>query len=647
MPALLALPAHGLVLAASAASTASTASAARPGGFDPASTLGWAVPLLLAAPLVAYVVVLFSVRGRRAASNLALLTAAVVLADTLLIGWARLRQPSPYQVAYQWINIPIAVTGDQRFQAFGVDLAFRIDHSTLLALVVVLSVFLGCLAWHRVTGRGEQGPIRFQANALLLMLGTVGVLISGDLTELLAFWLLTAVATYLLLGHRWGTEAAGWRGRVALAVPAIGDVALLCALGVLYSRFGQLNPDKLFPVLHTSVGVGLRSLTLTAVLLIVAIVARAAVWPFTVWQTATVDAPAGAVALVAGVWPPVAGMLLLRVLPLIGGAGVQAPRTAGYWLGVAAVVGPLLALVGVELRRSLLLASSGAVALALLGILFPASTAVAFGSLMAAAAGRSAALLAAASASSAMRTVDLREMGGAWTRMRGTAVGILIAALAMALAGAGAFALRPRSLAWLALGIGLALVALAVGRVYLVVAHGELRRRRAFEPGRVREAAAGAVGSALAVGLLGLVAAVLGFFTPWVAFLQSGAQAVAGMGTNVLWVASLLIGAAAAGLLFWYRRADGLDLAARLAQLTAGLWVLAVARYDRFLGRPGRRAIEGAETVGLPAVESGVARALLGTGGLADRALPWVPAVLGLAVVLAVAFGLLAPGIRR
>ena len=51
----------------------------------------------------------------------------------------------------------------------------------------------------------------------------------------------------------------------------------------------------------------------------------------------------------------------------------------------------------------------------------------------------------------------------------------------------------------------------------------------------------------------------------------------------------------------------------------------------------------------MPAVESGVGRALSSTGslaGLAERRLPWVPTVVGLAVILAVVFGLLAQGLR-
>ena len=47
---------------------ASSASSARPGGFDPASTLSWSVPLLLLAPLFGFVVVITG-PARRAESR--------------------------------------------------------------------------------------------------------------------------------------------------------------------------------------------------------------------------------------------------------------------------------------------------------------------------------------------------------------------------------------------------------------------------------------------------------------------------------------------------------------------------------------------------------------------------------------------------
>src|SRR5262249_36778282 len=162
------------------------------------------------------------------AANVAMATMVVMLLATLLVGWARVRQSAPYKSSYQWINILVASTGDQRLQRFGIDLAFRIDHLALTALFTVIAILIASLA-----GRGEQGPVRYHVNTLLFALGAGGVLVSSDLGELVAFWLLTGLGTYLLLGHRWGTEGAGRRGQVALAFPFVGDVALLCGVALL------------------------------------------------------------------------------------------------------------------------------------------------------------------------------------------------------------------------------------------------------------------------------------------------------------------------------------------------------------------------------------------------------------------------------
>lgn len=607
------------------------------------------MPLILAAPLVGYVLLLGSVRSRRGAANVAMTTIVVMLLTTVLVAWARIHQSSPYKTAYQWINITVAFTGEQRFQGFGVDLAFRLDHAALTALVAVLLILIACMAWHRVAGRGEQGPVRYHVNILLFALGAAGVLVSGDLAELLAFWLLTGLGTYLLLGHRWGTEGAGQRGRVALAIPFVGDMALLCGVGILYSRFGTLTLDNLFPALTTTPGVGLKSLTAAAVLLFVAAAIRASIWPFTAWQTATVDAPAASVAAVAGVWPVLAGSLMLRTLPLMGAAGVQAPRIAGYTLGVAAVVAPLLGLMGAELRRSILLASSGAVALTLLGVLYQPSVSIAFTALVAAAAARAGMLLAATAAAGAMRTVDMRATGGGWQRMPGTSAALLVAAAVLSLAGVGTVMTRGSGPAGIALGAGLALVALSAFRPYFAVAHGPLRRRRAFEPERVREVPAAVVLAAdvcLAMGVVALSATLL---TGWIGFLGAGGQAVV-MGTNVLWLIAPLVGVLAAIVAFGTRKDQGLLVGTRLGEQAGAFWEQVGGLYDRLVARPGYQVVHGVEDVGVPAVEVGVGRAITAAGGLAgsaERSLPWLPTVLALAVVLAAAFALMGQGLGR
>jgi NADH:ubiquinone oxidoreductase subunit 5 (subunit L)/multisubunit Na+/H+ antiporter MnhA subunit len=623
---------------------ASSASAARPGGFDPAGTLGWSVPLILLAPLFGFVIVLTGVRGRRAASNVTVLTALVMLGATLLVGWARFHQGAPYRIAFQWINVPVSFTGDQRFQGFGVDLAIRIDRYALAGLAAGLVVFLATLIWHRVAGAREPGQVRYHVSVLLLMLSAAGVLVSTDLAELFAFWAVSGFASYLLLGQRWGLESSARGSQVALALPFLGDMSLLSAVGLLYSRFASLDLDRLPPMLHSTPGVGLKSLTVAALLLLGAIFVRACLWPFTAWLTASADAPPAVLALVSAVWPILAGSLLLRALPFVGAAGPQAPRAAGYAFAVAAVAGPLLGLVGTELRRSLLLASSGAVALALLTVLYPASAAAGLTGLLAVALGRAGALLSGSVAAGAMRTVDLRQMGGAGRIMRGTAAALICSVAAFSLGPVAAAAWRPRSLAWIALGAGLFLVALAGFRVALAVATGPLRRRRAFEPGRVREGPISLAVAALLLGVLGLAAAGLAFFTGWLAYLGARPQDVPSVGTYVLWLAVVLVGVAVAAVAFGLRKDSSLALAGLLGARLGTAWTTGEAIAARFLARPGLAIVNGVEGVGLPAVEGGAGRAAASAGRLAGRPLPWIAVAMVAAVGLALIVGLVATG---
>ena len=142
---------------------------------------------------------------------------------------------------------------------------------------------------------------------------------------------------------------------------------------------------------------------------------------------------------------------------------------------------------------------------------------------------------------------------------------------------------------------------------------------------------------------------MLAYVPGWIRFLGAGGQTVGGLGTNVLWVLAPLAGAAAAAWAFMLRKDPALALCARLGERFGVVWDQAGTLYERFVARPGATAVGAVEDVGVPAVETGVGRALTGAGGLAgfaERSLPWVPTVLGLAVVLAVVFGLITQGLR-
>ena len=172
--------------------------------------------MLVIAPLAAFVVAVSGVRTRRSASNLAMLGAFVSLGATLLVGWGLFRKGVPFVASYQYLNVPVVFSGPANFQGFGIDIVLRVDHLTVVALLVVEMCVIGGLGWHRLMGRVESGAARFHAIVSVFLFGCVGTLVSYDLAELFAFWGLSGAATYLLLAHRWGVDGpAGLSGLAA------------------------------------------------------------------------------------------------------------------------------------------------------------------------------------------------------------------------------------------------------------------------------------------------------------------------------------------------------------------------------------------------------------------------------------------------
>lgn len=615
--------------------------------FNPANTLFWSVPLLVILPVVGLVLLLTGARTRRGAAWLAGVTLFVTLLDLALVTWARFGQRLPYRSTQQWINVSVAFTGDSRFQGFGIDLTFRVTHMVLAFLCALLLVGMACVSWQRLAGRQEQGPVRTMASLLLFVVGATGALLSGDLAELTGFWLVTGAASFFLLGSRWGTEEGGRAAHVALALPFVGDLALLGGVAFLFSKFGATDVDKLLPMYNHTAGVDARAMGVVGLLLLGAVMVRAAVWPFTPWQTATVDAPPALSALVTAVWPLLAGHLLWLNLPLFAAGGLLTPRITAWALAVAAVAGPVLALLSFELRRAAVLASSGAVALCLLAIVYPGSATPALVGLLAVGGGRAALLLAGGWIVPALRTTDLREMGEGRRRMpRATAV-LAGGALAATAAGVASAAGRSQGLAWIAVALGLGLVGFALGRLWAVVGVRALPRRRAFEPSRVRDASDGVTTSMAVCVLVGLAGAVAAFVPIATGFLVSSRPAPPAASSSLAWLLPPAVGVAL-GILAQTAAGDrSLALSARVGELMWSIWTLAGALWRQLAAGAALRVLRAIEIRGLPAIEGWTGRALTSSAVLALRSAPYAPAVFVAAVVIGVVLGVVGLGGSR
>jgi NADH-quinone oxidoreductase subunit L len=600
------------------------------------------------------------VRTRRSASNLAMFGAVVMLAATLLVGWGLAKKAAPFLASYQYINLPIASTGPSNFLAFGIDIVLRVDHLTVAALAVLELAVIGALGWHRVMGRGEPGAARFHALVSLLLFGCAGALVSNDLAELFAFWGIAGAATYLLLAHRWGVDGPAFSSRIALALPFATDLSLLCGIGLLYSRYGELDLTALVRILHTASGWTVKALVVASVLLFVGVAGRLALWPVHSWVTRTAaDAPPAALAMTQAAWSVVAIVVLYRLMPIAGASNPQTLRALLYVCGVAAVVAPLLALVTNEPRRAIALLGCGIAAIGAAVVVhgfqkagFTSTFAIAgVACVLAAAPARVAGTLAASAVAGAMRTDDISEMGDAWRRMRASALMLLVAGLVLALSATGALAaaVSSGSLLGLVLGEAVVLVSLGAFRIFFAIAIGPLRRRRAFEPDRVREAPAGSLVWAY---LLALVAAALVAATTLRAtldFLDVGHKHNA-LNTTAYawWVAAALVGLVAAAIAFRLSR-DGAvraswGIGSRVERLTA----FALLGVNRFVIAPSV-GIAAGTSEWIPSRDDALGRSTVVTGRLFLTITRWpvLPALILLAVLLAAVVAFVSPGVFR
>ncbi len=612
---------------------------------------------MVIAPLASFVIAVSSVRTRRGSVNTAMFGALVTLAATLLVGWGLAKRSTGFTASYVYLTANVGLNGPTAFQNFEVDIVLHADHLSVVALAVIELCLIGVLGWHRIAGRNEPGPARFQALMSAFLFGCVGTLLSTDLAELFTFWALTGGATYLMLAHRWGDEAAARSGRIALALPFLTDLFLLCGIAVLYSRYGQQNLSLLVPVLHTTAGWTVRQIAVASVLLFVGVAGRMALWPLHSWLTQTATtAPPAASAIAAAAWPVVGATVMYRLLPIFVNSNADTMRWFVIACGMSAVLASLYSLVSMEPRKALILAGAGVTAvgaaITIRGFQYHGFTFAVAGlaCVYAAAPARAAGELAASNIPNAMRTDDMREMGDAWRRMRSSAGVLLGVAIAFGVSAAGALAVGVDSRARFGMTLGEAVfvVALAAMRVFLATSSGPLRRRRAFEPDRVRDAARASLGWPYWLVLGSLVLAAMSLVPAWLTFLDNGKHATATAAAYALWVAIAAAGLAAAALSIGGNKDGSLRASSWLSLLPERLESAGQNVLSRYVVNPAVRIVESTERA-VPAADAAVARISHISGRYTVAALHSgdVGVLVVMAVLLSLLVALLSPGVLR
>jgi NADH-quinone oxidoreductase subunit L len=385
--------------------------------------------------------------------------------------------------------------------------------ATVSLAVVLVSLFVQVYAIAFM--RREDGVVRFFTVLLFATFAMSGVVLSLSLFEMLFFFGMVTLSTYLMIGHWWQREEATAAAIRAFIVSLLGDLALLTAVAYIYFRFTELNFQTLAGQ-YTGGKVSANGLFIMAILVFIAAAAKSAIFPLHVWLPGSAQAPAPAAALIHSAGSALCGVYLIaRTYALfhVSPRGLALLAIAG---GVSALLGVLWALFQDNLKRAIAYTTMGELGLMVLALGIGAYGAGVF-QIFTNAWPKALLFLAAGVIIRELRTERLSEMGGLWQRMRFTGVVMLIAVVAAA-------GIPPFSTFWskdaimskaLDLGSPLAIAvvvavtflgAMALVRIFALVFSGETARRRRFEPERIRD-----VGGRLAFAMSVLaIASVIG-----------------------------------------------------------------------------------------------------------------------------------------
>ncbi|MFN2310250.1 MAG: proton-conducting transporter membrane subunit, partial [Gammaproteobacteria bacterium] len=328
-------------------------------------------------------------------------------------------------------QMPVA-TSHAWIEAAGLSFGFRLDGLSLLftGLILVIGLLIVVYARYYLSPNDSMG--RFFAYMMMFMGAMLGVVLSENMINLVIFWELTSLASFLLISYWQHRKEARYGARLALAITGAGGLALLGGVLILGHIVGSY---ELTDVLASGELIKNHELYAPALILILlGVFTKSAQFPFHFWLPNAMAAPTPVSAYLHSATMVKAGIFLLaRFFPALAGTElwVIIVSTAGL---ITFLLGAYTALFRHDLKG--LLAYSTISHLGLITLLFG------FGTPLAAVAGifhiinhatfKASLFMVAGIVDHETGTRDMRRLGGLIKCMPHTAALGIIAAMAMA-----------------------------------------------------------------------------------------------------------------------------------------------------------------------------------------------------------------------
>ncbi len=310
---------------------------------------------------------------------------------------------------------------------FGLDFGVYVDGLSASVLLMVAIVALMVFVYATGYMHGDPRYPWFFAVFSLFTCSMFALVTSANLLQLMVFWEVMGLCSYLLIGFWFEREEARRASIKAFLTTRVGDMGFLLGVVVLLARVGTLD----IPVLMRAGETTARPVLLIACLLLFCgAVGKSAQFPLHIWLPDAMAGPTPVSGLLHSATMVAAGVFLVaRMYPVFEVSGAL-PFVAGAGIA-SAVFGASLALTETDIKRTLAYSTMSQLGymMAALGMggyvaaVFHLITHGFFKSLL---------FLSAGSVIHGSETQDVREMGGLAKTMKITSIVYLVGALALA-----------------------------------------------------------------------------------------------------------------------------------------------------------------------------------------------------------------------
>ena len=321
----------------------------------------------------------------------------------------------------------------------GIEIGLLIDNLSALLLLLVSFLCLLIAIYSAGYMHDEEGKPRYYAEIALFTAGMLGTVSANNFFQLLIFWEVMGVCSYLLIGFWYKKPEAASAAKKAFLVTRIGDVLFLIGIIVLFVTFNTFN---ILEIQESADQIPVHLVAIVPLLLFGGAVGKSAQFPLHVWLPDAMEGPTTVSALIHAATMVKAGVYLTaRSFPLIANSP-DATLVVAVIGGFTAFFAATMALVAMDIKRVLAYSTISQIGYMMLGLgagaylyhhghealgytfaIFHLVNHAFFKALL---------FLGSGSVIHSVGTNDMRQMGGLHKHMKVTSITMLVGALSIA-----------------------------------------------------------------------------------------------------------------------------------------------------------------------------------------------------------------------